>query len=155
MATGRMIRADMWSSPSFMALSMAGKILFAFIIVSSDDYGRVKWNAQHFQFSAFLGAGLNESQVQAAMDEVVDKINNIRVYEISGKRYAELTAFDRYQALYHGRAKSAIPAPDGVCPAGHRPYTPKKGKAGAPEKAAQAAPAPAPEKQSPRHISYG
>ena len=153
MATGRMIRSDMWSSPSFMALSPAGKILFIFAIVSSDDYGRLKWSAQHFQFSAFLGMNLSESEVEAAMREVESKIDNIRVYKIGGKAYAELTAFDRYQMLRHGRAKSSIPAPDGICPGGE-PYITKKskGKAGEAIKTAQVAPA-AP--KAPRHISYG
>lgn len=155
MAIGRIVRADMWSSPSFMTLSPPGKILFTFAIVSSDDYGRLKWDARHFQFSAFLGMNLSESEVEAAMAEVEAKIDNIRVYTVAGRTYAELLAFDRFQVLKHGRAKSIIPGPDGVYPAGE-PYMRRgKGKAGEPSKAAQAAPAPATEKVAPRHISYG
>lgn len=104
----RIIRQSICTSESMAALSWFEQVLFLKLIVSADDYGRYDARPAIIRGSLFP---LNDVTAKAVKDGIhkLSTHGMIRLYEVDGKPYLELTAWLRYNTPRAGKSK--YPAP--------------------------------------------
>lgn len=107
----RMIDASMWQNERFAELPMAGRLLLIGIINHADDQGRVKANPVWLRSQIFPYDNLTTEEIQSWLDMLAQN-ETIILYSVSGKQYAQLANWWKYQSLQYAQP-SQYPRPDG------------------------------------------
>lgn len=105
----RIIKESIRTSDSINELSWFDEVLFYRLIVSCDDYGRFDGRTAIIKGTCFPLRDLRVNDIEKALGKLSAAGMVIR-YEVAGKPYLQLTAWERHQTI---RAKkSKYPCPD-------------------------------------------
>lgn len=109
----RIIKESICRSDSIDSLSWFEEVLFYRLIVVCDDYGRFDGRAAVVKGSCFpLKDDITKKQIAEALERL-SIAGLVRGYEVRGKSFLQLTAWEKHQQI---RAKnSKYPAPETVC----------------------------------------
>lgn len=109
MARKRMIDPSIWESEDFSKLSYLGRLLWIGLFSNADDEGRGKANVAYLKSHLFAyDEELSVNDVEKALKEIENKMS-IRFYEVDGKRFYQLTKWDKFQTI-NKPTPSQIPA---------------------------------------------
>ena len=109
MARKRMIDPSIWESEDFSKLSYLGRLLWIGLFSNADDEGRGKANIAYLKSHLFAyDEELSINDVEKALKEIESKMS-IRFYEVDGKRFYQLTKWDKFQTI-NKPTPSQIPA---------------------------------------------
>ncbi len=109
MARKRMIDPSIWESEDFSKLSYLGRLLWIGLFSNADDEGRGKANVAYLKSHLFAyDEELSVSDVEKALKEIESEMS-IRFYEVDGKRFYQLTKWDKFQTI-NKPTPSQIPA---------------------------------------------
>lgn len=112
----RRIDDGLLTCPAWDGAPLMATLLWPFLIVSADTYGRLPASA------AVLRAKMLPYHTDhVSLAEVRDAINfyaaakMISIYEVAGREYLEITGWDRHQpdTVHHRRGRGMYPAPGG------------------------------------------
>lgn len=106
----RIIKESICRSDSIDSLSWFEEVLFYRLIVVCDDFGRFDGRPAIIKGSCFpLKDDITKKHISAAIDKL-STVGLVRGYEVQGRPYLQLTAWDCHQQI---RAKnSKYPSPD-------------------------------------------
>ncbi len=109
----RIIKESICRSDSIDSLSWFEEVLFYRLIVVCDDYGRFDGRPAVVKGSCFpLKDDITKKQITDALNKL-STVGLVRGYEVRGKSFLQLTAWEKHQQI---RAKnSKYPAPDETC----------------------------------------
>lgn len=109
----RIIKESICRSDSIDSLSWFEEVLFYRLIVVCDDYGRFDGRPAVVKGSCFpLKDYITKKQIAEALEKL-STVGLVRGYEVRGKSFLQLTAWEKHQQI---RAKnSKYPAPDETC----------------------------------------
>ncbi len=109
----RIIKESICRSDSIDSLSWFEEVLFYRLIVVCDDYGRFDGRPAVVKGSCFpLKDDITKKQIAEALEKL-STVGLVRGYEVQGRSFLQLTAWEKHQQI---RAKkSKYPAPDGIC----------------------------------------
>lgn len=109
----RIIKESICRSDSIDSLSWFEEVLFYRLIVVCDDYGRFDGRPAVVKGSCFpLKDDITKKQIAEALERL-STVGLVRGYEVRGKSFLQLTAWEKHQQI---RAKnSKYPAPDETC----------------------------------------
>lgn len=109
----RIIKESICRSDSIDSLSWFEEVLFYRLIVVCDDYGRFDGRSAVVKGSCFpLKDDITKKQIADALNKL-STVGLVRGYEVRGKSFLQLTAWEKHQQI---RAKnSKYPAPDEAC----------------------------------------
>lgn len=109
----RIIKESICRSDSIDSLSWFEEVLFYRLIVVCDDYGRFDGRPAVVKGSCFpLKENITKKQIADALEKL-STVGLVRGYEVQGRPYLQLTAWDKHQQR---RAKnSKYPAPETQC----------------------------------------
>lgn len=109
----RIIKESICRSDSIDSLSWFEEVLFYRLIVVCDDYGRFDGRPAVVKGSCFpLKDDITKKQIADALNKL-STVGLVRGYEVCGKSFLQLTAWEKHQQI---RAKnSKYPAPDETC----------------------------------------
>lgn len=109
----RIIKESICRSDSIDSLSWFEEVLFYRLIVVCDDYGRFDGRPAVVKGSCFpLKDNITKKQIADALNKL-STVGLVRGYEVRGKSFLQLTAWEKHQQI---RAKnSKYPAPDETC----------------------------------------
>lgn len=108
----RIIKQSICTSESMVALSWFEQVLFIRLLVSVDDYGRYDARPAIIRGALFPLDDVTAKTVEAGIHKLSTQ-GMIRLYEVDGKPYLELTAWLRYNTPRAGKSK--FPAPEQDC----------------------------------------
>lgn len=108
----RIIKESICRSESINSLTLFEENLFIRLIVVCDDYGRFDGRAAIIKGSCYPLKDIRINQIEKALDKL-STAGMVKMYEVQGKPYLQLTAWERHQQI---RAKnSKYPAPETAC----------------------------------------
>lgn len=109
----RIIKESICRSDSIDSLSWFEEVLFYRLIVVCDDYGRFDGRPAVVKGSCFpLKDDITKKQIDDALKKL-STVGLVRGYEVRGKSFLQLTAWEKHQQI---RAKnSKYPAPETEC----------------------------------------
>jgi len=112
----RMINPAIWDDSDFGSLSVPSRLLFIGLISHADDEGRGIADPRQLRKQCFgFDEGINSDQVERMLNEIGEKIRNVKFYVNDGREYYCLLNWLRYQKISHP-SPSTLPAPDGAPP---------------------------------------
>jgi len=119
----RMINPAIWDDSDFGSLSVPSRLLFIGLISHADDEGRGIADPRQLRKQCFgFDEDINSDQVERMLNEIGEKIRNVKFYTSEAREYYCLLNWLRYQKISHP-SPSALPAPGGDPP----PPTPQAG----------------------------
>lgn len=108
----RIIKESICRSESINSLTAFEENLFIRLIVVCDDYGRFDGRAAIIKGSCYPLKDIRINQIEKALDKL-STAGMVKMYEVQGKPYLQLTAWERHQQI---RAKnSKYPSPETTC----------------------------------------
>ena len=107
----RMVDASMWANEKFGELPMVARLLLIGMITIADDQGRLKANAAWLRAQIFPYDDLGSDDIGNSLCLIADN-ETIKLYEVEGKRYAQLLNWWEYQSLQYAQP-SRYPRPEG------------------------------------------
>ena len=107
----RMIDAATWANEKFGELPMVARLLLIGMITIADDQGRLKANAAWLRAQIFPYDDLGSDDIGNSLCLIADN-ETIKLYEVEGKRYAQLLNWWEYQSLQYAQP-SRYPRPEG------------------------------------------
>lgn len=109
----RIIKESICRSDSIDSLSWFEEVLFYRLIVVCDDYGRFDGRPAVVKGSCFpLKDDITKKQIAEALEKL-STVGLVQGYEVRGKSFLQLTAWEKHQQI---RAKnSKYPAPETEC----------------------------------------
>lgn len=108
----RIIKESICTSDSIESLGLFEEVLFYRLIVVCDDYGRFDGRIPIIKGKCFPLKDLRNDDIKKALQRL-SEVGMIEMYDVEGKPYLQLTAWERHQQI---RAhKSKYPAPDFIC----------------------------------------
>lgn len=109
----RIIKESICRSDSIDSLSWFEEVLFYRLIVVCDDYGRFDGRPAVVKGSCFpLKDDITKKQIADALEKL-STVGLVRGYEVHGKSFLQLTAWEKHQQI---RAKSSkYPSPETAC----------------------------------------
>src|SRR3990167_5060158 len=99
MARKRMIDPSIWADERFGRLSAEGQVMFMGMISNADDEGRLSGNAAYLGATIFPFRGLTQKESSRIRDEVLKVMRSVKLYEVDGCEYLELSKFSQYQVI--------------------------------------------------------
>lgn len=99
MARKRMIDPTIWADEDFGTLTSDAMVMFIGIISNADDEGRLPGNSLYLSSSIFPYKGLTQEKAKTIRDEILLKMKSLKLYEIDGKEYLQLTNWSDYQSI--------------------------------------------------------
>ena len=106
----RMVDA-LWANEKFGELPMVARLLLIGMITIADDQGRLKANAAWLRAQIFPYDDLGSDDIGNSLCLIADN-ETIKLYEVEGKRYAQLLNWWEYQSLQYAQP-SRYPPKDG------------------------------------------
>ena len=111
----RILKESICTSEDINALSAFEETVFYRLIVSCDDFGRFDGRAAVIRGRLFPLKSVTDKQIEDAIHRL-RTVGMVKRYEVAGKPYIQLTAWDQHQRI---RARnSKFPAPDETPPDG-------------------------------------
>lgn len=107
----RMVDASLWANEKFGELPMVARLLLIGMITIADDQGRLKANAAWLRAQIFPYDDLGSDDIGNSLCLIADN-ETIKLYEVEGKRYAQLLNWWEYQSLQYAQP-SRYPRPEG------------------------------------------
>lgn len=115
MARGRMVSKSLSTSEKFAGLSVSHnglaefcQVLYVMLIPHADDFGKLQGDPFTVKHQCFPASPRSATDFQAALTALHDS-ELIIWYNVSGKRYVQITNFDAHQNGLHKRTKSVFP----------------------------------------------
>ncbi len=112
MARTRLINPAAPMDEDVARLSMAGRLLWAYLPCHADREGRLKDSAFTLRAAIFPGDTVD---VDALLAELAAARHIVR-YEVDGRRFIQIRNFAKYQSPHKNEAPSSIPAPSETVP---------------------------------------
>ncbi len=107
MARTRLINPAAPVDEDVARLSMAGRLLWAYLPCHADREGRLKDSAFTLRAAIFPG---DQVDVDALLSELA-AARHITRYEVDGRRFIQIRNFAKYQSPHKNEAPSSIPGP--------------------------------------------
>lgn len=115
MARGRMISKSLSTSEKFSRLSETRnglaefcQVLYVMLIPHADDFGKLQGDPFTVKHQCFPASPRSSDDFQAALNALHES-ELIIWYQVSGKRFIQITNFDPHQTGLHKRTKSTFP----------------------------------------------
>lgn len=119
MARGRMISKCLSTSERYSALAdKAGGLsefcqsLYPLLVAHSDDFGRLQGDAFTVYHLVHPTSKRTIREFEVALTALHD-VGLIKWYEVHGRKYIQISKFERHQSGLHKRTRSQFPAPSG------------------------------------------
>lgn len=99
MARKRMIDPGIWTSEDYSSLSILARLIWVGLISNADDEGRGKANTSYLKSQLFpYDDELSLKKIETSLKEI-EKLMSIKFYEVNGKKYYQLTKWDKFQKI--------------------------------------------------------
>ena len=105
MARIRTIKPEFFTSEDIVSLTPLARLFYVSLWCESDREGRFEWKPKTLKFRYLPGDTCN---VDALGDELV-QAGLIVLYEVDGKKYAEIPGFKKHQVINNRESESTIP----------------------------------------------
>lgn len=102
----RTIKPEFFTSEDIVELSPLARIFFIALWCEADREGRLAWKLKTLRMRYLPG---DECEIEALAQELTDS-ELIVVYEIEGKKYAEIPSFKTHQVINNREKASKIPS---------------------------------------------
>ena len=109
MTRQRMVKPEFFDSESLGACSIAARLAFVGLWVTSDDYGNQKAQASRLKLKIFPYDTMTDGEFIALLCEL-EEVGCVKGYVIDGERYISIPNFATYQTV-RKPSKSSIPEP--------------------------------------------
>ena len=110
MARKRMIDPTIWEDEDFGKLTLGAKLLFIGLFSNADDEGRIRANVAYLKSTIFMYEDIALEDVKAVREQVCEIMKSVKLYEISGKEYIQLSHWNEYQKQHKDRIQpSTLP----------------------------------------------
>lgn len=109
MARKRMMHLDMFSNPGFLRLSVDAQKLWVFLILDTDDFGRVRLDPFRLKAQCFPFDQVSLDEIEAMISDL-EKHMSFRTYESDGEKYGIFIHYLSFQVLDRPQS-SRLPAP--------------------------------------------
>lgn len=106
MARIRTIKPEFFTSSDIVNLTPLSRLFYVSLWCEADRDGRLKWDAQTLKMRYLPG---DDCDVSDLADELVGR-DLIAIYEVDGKKYAEIPSFKNHQIINNREAVSILPA---------------------------------------------
>lgn len=107
----RVVRGDINASDSLSRVSLEADLTFRALLVGVDDYGRLDARPAFLKSVLFPCRDTVTAADVAAWVRELDQEGCLRIYEVQGRRYLELTGWERHRARTKRAERSRYPAP--------------------------------------------
>ena len=109
MGRQRMVKPEFFDSESVGTCSIAARLAFIGLWVTSDDFGNQKAQAGRLRLRVFPYDEMTDEDFMALLCEL-EEVGCIKGYEIDGTRYINIPNFQIYQTV-NRPSKSSVPEP--------------------------------------------
>lgn len=106
--SNRILKQDICMSEEIEQLNWFEEVLFYRLIVNCDDYGCFDRRAKIIKGSLFPLKEVTTKQIDAAVDKL-STVGLVRVYEVQGRPYLQLTTWSKHQRLRNTKHKYPTP----------------------------------------------
>lgn len=106
--SNRILKQDICMSEEIEQLNWFEEVLFYRLIVNCDDYGCFDRRAKIIKGSLFPLKEVTTKQIDAAIDKL-STVGLVRVYEVQGRPYLQLTTWSKHQRLRSTKHKYPTP----------------------------------------------
>jgi hypothetical protein len=106
MARIRTIKPEFFSSEDIVTMTPLSRLFYVALWCESDREGRLDWKPNTFKIRYFAG---DNCDLMAMAKELIDR-ELIVLYEVEGKKYAEIPTFKEHQVVNNRETQSIIPA---------------------------------------------
>ena len=106
MARIRTIKPEFFTSEDIVSVSPLARLFYVSLWCESDREGRLEWKPGTFKMRYLPGDACDVGQLA---DELIGR-GLIVIYEVDGKKYAEIPTFTRHQVINNRESPSALPA---------------------------------------------
>lgn len=100
----RIIKESIRTSDSINELTWFEEVLFYRLVVSCDDYGRFDGRIAIIKGTCFPLKDLRNNDIEKALDKL-SAVGMVIRYEVAGKPYLQLTAWERHQTIRAKKSK--------------------------------------------------
>lgn len=108
----RIIKDSICRSDSIDSLTWFEEVLFYRLIVACDDYGRFDGRIAIIKGTCFPLKDIRNGDIEKALQRL-SAVGMVEMYEVQGRPYLQLTAWERHQQIRAHKGK--YPAPDIRC----------------------------------------
>lgn len=105
MARIRTIKPEFFTSSDIVAMTPLARLFYVSLWCEADREGRLKWEEMTLKIRYFPTDNCDISKLK---NELISK-NLIVIYEIDGKKYAEIPSFKTHQVINNREADSVLP----------------------------------------------
>jgi hypothetical protein len=106
MARIRTIKPEFFTSHDIVSLTPLSRLFYISLWCESDREGRLNWNTRTFKMR-YLPA--DDCDIDELANELIEA-GLIIIYEIDGKKYAEIPSFKNHQVINNRETDSIIPS---------------------------------------------
>lgn len=106
MARIRTIKPEFFTSEDIVSMTPLARLFYVALWCESDREGRLEWKPNTFKLRYLPG---DDCDVPALGEELVER-GLILLYEVAGKKYAEIPTFKEHQVINNRESDSNIPA---------------------------------------------
>lgn len=105
MARIRTIKPEFFTSSDIVSLSPLARLFYVSMWCEADREGRLSWNTKTFKIRYFPA---DDCDIEAIAQECIDA-ELIDLYEINGKKFAEIPSFKTHQVINNRESDSVLP----------------------------------------------
>lgn len=106
MARIRTIKPEFFTSEDIVSMTPLARLFYVSLWCESDREGRLEWKPNTFKLRYLPG---DDCDVPALAEELTER-GLILLYEVDGKKYAEIPTFKEHQVINNRESESHIPA---------------------------------------------
>lgn len=106
MARIRTIKPEFFTSEDIVSLTPLSRLFYVSLWCEADREGRLSWSVKTLKMRYFPG---DNCDIEAMAQELIDA-GLIVVYEVEGRKYAEIPQFKVHQVINNRESESVIPA---------------------------------------------
>lgn len=101
----RTIKPEFFTSADIVALSPLARLFYVSMWCEADREGRLSWNTKTFKIRYFPA---DDCDIEAIAQECIEA-GLITLYEIEGKKFAEIPSFKTHQVINNRESESVLP----------------------------------------------
>ena len=105
MARIRTIKPEFFTSSDIVSLSPLARLFYVSMWCEADREGRLSWNTKTFKIRYFPA---DDCDIEAIAHECIE-VGLIELYEIDGKKFAEIPSFKTHQVINNRESESVLP----------------------------------------------
>lgn len=102
----RTIKPEFFTSSDIVSLPPLSRLFYASLWCESDREGRLKWDTKTLKLRYFPA---DDCDIDSMANDLISA-GLIVIYEVSGKKYAEIPSFKNHQVINNRESESVIPA---------------------------------------------